>query len=310
MNTTQLKYALEIEKTGSITAAAQNLYLSQPNLSKALKELESEVNISIFKRSSKGVIPTREGEEFLRSARVIYEQIENFDAKYTAKDSDGVDMTLCIPRATYLSVAIAEYLNKLSDVSKMSVSIKECSPLTTINSITSGDANIGVLRYFSKHEEYLFEVLNKRGIEHTHLFEFEPLVLMSKTHPLADKEDVLPEELEDYIEIIQGDVEDTRRENGIADINMYSGKQVKKIYLYGRAMQGDIVSNVHGTYMWVSNMPENVLDAANLVLKRCSKQDRIARDILIHRKSHIFSRYETMLCECINEKIKAMYGNK
>ena len=101
MNTTQLKYALEIQKTGSITAAAQNLYLSQPNLSKAIKELEAEINMKIFQRSSKGVVPTREGKTFLENAAVIYEQMMNFDAMYTAKRGDDVNLTLCIPRAIY-----------------------------------------------------------------------------------------------------------------------------------------------------------------------------------------------------------------
>ena len=61
MNTTHLKYIIEVEKTGSISRAAENLYMSQPRLSKAIRELEKSVGISIFKRSSKGVVPTTKG---------------------------------------------------------------------------------------------------------------------------------------------------------------------------------------------------------------------------------------------------------
>ncbi len=308
MNTIQLKYALEIEKTGSITAAAQSLYLSQPNLTKAIRSLEEEVNIQIFRRTPKGMVPTREGKEFLSHARVIYEQISNFDAKYTSIRSDGVNMTMCIPRATYLSLAITDFLNTIVDEEKISVSIRECSPLTTIKAVTSGEAHIGVVRYFTKHEEYLFEVLERRGIKWEHLLEFEPKIVMSKKHPLAEKEEILTSDLVNYTELVQGDNEEMRRENGVADISALKGVQEKKIYLYGRGSQGDILTNVRGTYMWVSNMPDAVLRAGNLTMKKCTDQNRIARDILIYRQGHMFSEYENNLCKCMVDKIKELYG--
>ena len=308
MHTTQLKYALEIEKTGSITAAAQNLYLSQPNLTKAIRLLEDEVNIQIFRRTPKGMVPTREGKEFLSNARVIYEQISNFDAKYTSNRTGGVNMTMCIPRATYLSLAITDFLNTIVDEEKISVSIKECSPLTTIKSVTSGEAHIGVVRYFTKHEEYLFEVLEKRGIAREHLLEFEPKIVMSRNHPLADKDEVCLSDLEGYTELIQGDNEEMRRENGVSEVSALKGIQEKKIYLYGRGSQGDILTNVRGTYMWVSNMPERVLCAGNLVMKKCGDQERVARDILVYRQGHMFSEYENELCRYMRDKIKELYG--
>ena len=61
MNLTYLKYVVEVEKSGSITGAAQNLYMGQPNLSKAIKELENDIGITLFKRTAKGVVPTRQG---------------------------------------------------------------------------------------------------------------------------------------------------------------------------------------------------------------------------------------------------------
>ena len=75
MNTTYLNYALEIERVGSISQAAQNLYMAQPNLSKAIRELEKELGFPIFKRTAKGVRPTEAGTEFLYHARQIMEQV-------------------------------------------------------------------------------------------------------------------------------------------------------------------------------------------------------------------------------------------
>ena len=80
MNTQHFKYALEVEKTGSITQAAENLFMGQPNLSKSIKELEDTLGIEIFKRTSRGVVPTDKGQEFLRYAKNILSQIEEMQS--------------------------------------------------------------------------------------------------------------------------------------------------------------------------------------------------------------------------------------
>ena len=82
MNLTYLKYALEVEKTGSITKAAQHLFMGQPNLSKAIKELEESIGITVFERTSKGVLVTQEGKTFLSQAHHIIEQIDRREAQY------------------------------------------------------------------------------------------------------------------------------------------------------------------------------------------------------------------------------------
>lgn len=84
MNTLHFKYAVEVEKTGSISQAAENLFMAQPNLSKAIRELEDTLGITIFRRTSKGVVPTDEGSEFLQYARNIMKQIDNMESIYTA----------------------------------------------------------------------------------------------------------------------------------------------------------------------------------------------------------------------------------
>ena len=90
MNTQHLKYAVEVERTGSITQAADNLYMAQPNLSKAIKELEDTLGISIFRRTSKGVVPTEKGAEFLVYAKRILTQLEKVEAlNARAKDAES-----------------------------------------------------------------------------------------------------------------------------------------------------------------------------------------------------------------------------
>ena len=97
MNTLYLKYALEIEKSGSISQAAQNLFMAQPNLSKAIKDLENELGYVIFKRTSSGVIATEKGAEFLYHTKKALEQIEEIEKLAEKRDSESRQFKISIP---------------------------------------------------------------------------------------------------------------------------------------------------------------------------------------------------------------------
>ena len=106
MNTVLLQYVVEVEKTGSITQAAANLYMEQPNLSKAIKTLEESLGAPIFKRTSKGVVPTARGRIFLEHARSVLVQIDEMEHLYKTDQGNGVEFSLSMPRASYLSVCL------------------------------------------------------------------------------------------------------------------------------------------------------------------------------------------------------------
>ena len=97
MNTLHFKYAVEVERTSSITQAAENLYMAQPNLSKAIKELEDTLGIAIFERTSKGVVPTQKGAEFLEYAKNVLTQIEKMNSLKLPDRSDIQKFRVSIP---------------------------------------------------------------------------------------------------------------------------------------------------------------------------------------------------------------------
>jgi DNA-binding transcriptional LysR family regulator len=100
MNTLFFKYAVEIERTRSISKAAENLFMAQPNLSKAIKELELEVGFSIFKRNSKGVVPTEKGFEFLAHAKIILEEMTHIKHLTDEENPERQSFSISIPRAS------------------------------------------------------------------------------------------------------------------------------------------------------------------------------------------------------------------
>lgn len=97
MNIAHLKYAVEVEKTASITKAAENLFMGQPNLSRGIKELEETLGVKIFKRTSKGIVPTPQGEEFLGYAKSILAQIEEMESLYKPEKNNKLKFSISVP---------------------------------------------------------------------------------------------------------------------------------------------------------------------------------------------------------------------
>ena len=113
MNLTHLRYMVEVERLGSITKAASALYMGQPNLSKAIKEMEREVGIPIFKRSAKGVVATEKGKQFLQYAKAILVQMDKMESLYKDNGENAVNFSLLLPRASYITHAFTCFVNKL-----------------------------------------------------------------------------------------------------------------------------------------------------------------------------------------------------
>ena len=105
LNILSLKYAVTVARCGSITGAAEQLAMSQPNLSKAIKELETSLGITIFQRTSTGVVPTGQGLEFLDSARHILQQLDELENRYNADENRKIACSVSVPRASYITYA-------------------------------------------------------------------------------------------------------------------------------------------------------------------------------------------------------------
>ena len=112
LNITHLRYALEVAKTLSITKAAENLYMGQPNLSRSIRELEEKLGIEIFKRTSKGISVTEQGEEFLMYAKTIMEQISLVESIYQKDHHADMQFSISVPRASYISCAFEDFMAK------------------------------------------------------------------------------------------------------------------------------------------------------------------------------------------------------
>ena len=164
MNLLHLKYALEVERTGSITQAAESLYMGQPNLSRALKELENTYGIVIFQRTSRGVVPTERGREFLASARQVVKQVEEMERKYRPGNSDYQSFSISVPRASYISQAFSAFVAALTSAPALELDFMETNSMLAISNVLEGKTNLAIIRYQMSYENYFLRFLEDKGL--------------------------------------------------------------------------------------------------------------------------------------------------
>lgn len=291
MNTQYFKYAVEIEKAGSITRAAQNLYMAQPNLSKAMKDLEADLGYAIFKRTPGGIRATEKGGEFLYHAHKMLEQLKEMEKIASREEEDGIRYKISIPRGSYIANGYTEFVAELDMSEGMEITINETSTLKTIDNVLNRGYNMGIIRYQKLYQDYFDKYLAGNKLSYEIIWEFEYLLVMSKEHPLAQKEIIEEKDLSDYVKITHGDIEVPRTEfkEKAGEIEKQKGSHGRTIYVYERGSQFDLLTKVPTTYMWVSPIPEKYLKQYGLIQRTCKVEDNLYRDVLIYGKDYRLS---------------------
>ncbi len=286
MNLLHLKYAVETARVGSINKAAENLYIGQPNLSRAIKEFEKSLGITIFVRSAKGMTVTPEGEEFLRYAQKILAEIDSLEAMYKNGMKVKQKFSISVPRACYISEAFAKFSKMIQPDNPAELFYNETDTTHVIKNILENDYSLGIIRYSEEYDKYFREMLEEKGFIHELVTEFTYVLIMSSEHHLADHENIRYEDLKPYVEI-------THADPFVPSISASAIKKVelpdnieKRILIFERASQFDLLSENTNTFMWVSLAPQKLLERYGLVQKKCSDNRRIYKDVLIYRKDY------------------------
>lgn len=299
MNTLHFRYAVEIEKTRSITQAAENLYMAQPNLSKAIKELESTLGITIFRRTSKGVIPTEQGLKFLGYAKQILIQINNMEAIHSPEKLRNTNLRISVPRTSYISKAFSEYIAAAKIPDDMEVYFCETNSLRTIENVRENGYDFGIIRFNTTHKKYFMDFLEEKGIKSQPLREFEMLAVMSAEHPEAKKENISYSDLScNYIELTQGDDAIPYVPGAVEKLfaeNRPAGIPYRKLCLYDRGSALDFLLTVPQSFMLDSPVPESLCGKYNLVQRKCTFRDNNFIDLLIYSGGHKLSGMEIEL---------------
>ena len=297
MNILHMKYAVEIEKTKSISQAAKNLYMAQPNLSRAIKELEEKLGITIFDRTTKGITITPKGQEFLNYSRKILKQIDDVENMFKDSYTDKQHFSISVPRASYISHAFSQFVKDVTRDKEIDLFYKETNSNRTITNLLKSDYKLGIIRYATNYETYFMEMLSEKGLAHETITEFTYVLSMSKDSPLAKIDEITFDDLTNYVEIAHADpyvpslpLATVRKEELPDNIT-------KRVYVFERASQYELLSTNPDTFMWVSPMPEELMKKYNLVQKKCKANSRVYRDVLIYKDGYQLTNLDKMFIQ-------------
>ncbi len=286
MNLLHLKYAVEVERTRSITGAAANLFMSQPNLSRAIKELEESLGIILFKRTSKGIVTTTQGEEFLFQAKKILRQIDEMEEKYKKNEPERQSFNISTPRACYITRAFTSLVNSMDRGREMDLNYKETNALRAITNILQNNYNMGIIRYQTAFESHFLKMMEEKDLRHQDIWEFEYVALMNRSCPMAQKEHISRADFKDCVEIVHGDPYVPSLQSAYVRKAEFSDLTDKKIFIYERGTQYDLLNDVPATFMWVSPLPKEVLERHNMIQRRIEGLSHKYKDVLIYRNGY------------------------
>lgn len=294
MNILHLKYAVEVAKCGSINKAAEALLMNQPNLSRAIKELEASLGVSIFARSSRGMELTPEGEIFLRYANNILKQVDEVEGIFKKESFDKKVFSVSVPRASYISEAFSKFSMSLNDTDEAEIIYEETSSEKVIKNILESDFKLGIIRYEERFDKYYKEMLEEKGFNYEMVTEFCYNLLINKESKLASYEDVVFSDLKDYTEIVHADSNiPTLPFSKIKKDGMNESSK-RRIVVFERASQFEILSQNPETFMWVSPVPRNLLDKYGLVQKNCSENKNVYKDVIIYKNDYRLSELDNI----------------
>ncbi len=300
MNILHMKYALEVAKAGSLSKASEKLLIAVPNISRSIKELEADLGIAIFDRTTKGMCLTPEGEEFMNYARGILGQIDEVEKYYKGGAPKKQTFSISVPRACYISEAFSEFSKTLSK-EPAEVFYKETNSQRTIHNILNHDYKLGIIRYAENYDQYFKTMLEEKGFHYELVTEFCYSLIMSQDSPLAKKGEITFHDLKDLIEIAHADpfvpsmpLSKVVKEELPDNIN-------RRIYIFERASQFDLLHKNPETFMWVSPAPDSLLKRYRLVQKKCVENKKVYKDLLIYKKGYklteLDKRFITQLCD-------------
>ncbi len=300
MNIVYLKYAVTVAKAGSLTKAAEELFVAQPNLSRAIKELEKDLGITIFDRNSKGIRLTSDGEKLVSDGKRILKEIDEMEENLrSARDKKEV-FSLSAPHSEYVVNAFAEFSRTIKDLPACDAFFREDNAAGTLKSVLDGDSKIGIVRYGSAFDGEFKKLADSKNLSHEMIGEFDYVLTVSSFSPLATVEKVELKDLADYVELVSDDP-------FVPISAAFSGKKeaatecsTRRIFASDKGGRLVLLSANPHAFTWSTPIGEQTARRYGLVQRICSDYIRTYKDVLIYDKNYKLTQLDrafvTELC--------------
>lgn len=287
----QLRYVTMVAKTGTITEAANKLYISQPSLTSAIHELENEMNIVIFRRTNKGVSVTKEGEDFLGYARQVLEQAAILEDKYKKNSGGKKQFCVSIQHYSFAVNAFVDLIKKYGQ-DEYDFSIRETQTYEIIEDVAKMRSELGILFLNDFNETVINKILKSHELEFTQLFVAKPHVFISRKHPLADKKIITNSELElyPYLSFEQGE-----HNSFYFSEEIFSASERKKnIRVRDRATLFNLLIGLNG-YTVCSGVIDKKLNGKDIIAVPLADEGDMCIGYIMHKKGVLSRLGETYL---------------
>lgn len=243
MTLQQLRYCLEVSQTGSISKAAQNLFVTQPSLSKAISDLETEMNITIFYRTNRGATLSEEGSQFLAYARQIMEPVNLLEQKYKSEQPSRRVFGISSQHYAFVVQAFTELVREY-DGAAYDFSLRESQTFQILEDVRTGHSELGVLYLSNFNREVVLRLIRNSDLQFYSLKVAEPHVFLSAHHPLANQSRVSLSDLRDYPRL---SYEQARQDTFYLAEELHSTEESpKNIVVTDRATLFNLVTGLNG----------------------------------------------------------------
>lgn len=300
MTLQQLKYVITVANTGTITEAANRLFISQPSLTNAIHELEKEMNITIFNRTNKGISISKEGEDFLGYARQVLEQAAILEDKY--KGGSGGKKQFCVSTQHY-SFAVNAFVDLIKEhgQDEYDFSLRETQTYEIIEDVARMRSEIGILFLNDFNETVLGKILKSHELEFHPLFVARPHVFISRKHPLAGNAVITNEELEQYpyLSFEQGE-----HNSFYFSEEIFSAVERKKnIRVRDRATLFNLLIGLNG-YTVCSGVIDKKLNGKDIIAVPLADESQMRVGYITHKKG-MMSRLAATYLEALKKYVES-----
>ncbi|KXT78721.1 LysR family transcriptional regulator [Streptococcus sp. DD13] len=297
MRIQQLRYIIKITEVGSMNEAAKRLYITQPSLSNAVKDLEREMGIEIFHRNPKGITLTKDGMEFLSYARQIVEQAELMENRYKNPNQKREVFSVSSQHYAFVVNAFVSLL-KRRDMENYELFLRETRTWEIIQDVKSFRSEIGVLYLNQFNRDVMTKLIEDNDLRYTTLFTAQPHVFVSKTNPLAQKKSVTLEDLEDFPYLSY--------EQGINN-SFYFSEEIlsqlphkKSIVVSDRATLFNLLIGLNG-YTIATGILNSNLNGDNILSIPLEYEDQIELIYIQHHKNNLSQMGEAYIDYLLEE---------
>jgi DNA-binding transcriptional LysR family regulator len=285
MTILQLKYVIEIANSSSLREAASKMYVSQPALSAAIRELEDELKIQIFDRTNKGVELTAQGKEFLSYAKQAVSQYSIIEDRYIERNENRMFFSVSMQHYVFALHAFIHTLNQL-DAQKYSFSIQETRTDEVLNNVRNQKSEIGIIAYTKDKEKLMNKLLREYHLQFYPLLVRDTFAYMNREHPLAGKSEVSLEELREYPCISFDQSSDS--EYYLAEEALAGYDFPKIIKTNDRATSAELLACIKGFAIGTGIMVDTVALKDDFVCIKMKEEDPLTIGYII-RKNHKLS---------------------